>query len=365
MVTDTMLEEVAPGVRSLQHADFARVDVRQAAATRLLHDPRLTQWLATALGVQLVRRNGRLKDDRILCISLAAPGGALHVALPAEAMPVLAVACGNVVQSMLSLLPLIATRLLAPVLQRVGAAADAAVEHVWQPIGITGARLHAVAVHGQLPSPLAMWEWTLAGECRSCAAVLAIDPGCVAALQQLVARLPVRQSAAASSWRVGSLLRIATRRLGAGLLRSLEIGDVVLCLDQLDTDQLHGQLFCGAASGRHLSAEVSISKRKVSLMSELQTHDGKSDSDLDVPGPPLESHVAELEVPVHFEVDNAALSLAQLNALRPGYVIDLSIPVEDAEIRLVACGRVIGRGRLVVIGDCLGVQIEHVAGGAP
>lgn len=363
MVTNTMPAVPTPAVRPLQPSDFVHIDVDLASATRLLHDARMTEWLAAVGGVHLVRYGGRLHDDRILCITLAAPGGVIQIAMPAATMPALTVACANVMQSMLSLLPLMATRMLAPVLQRLGTAADVLADRGWLAISVTGVRLHVVADHGRLPVPLASWEWTWEAEFQSSAAVLAIDPGCVAALQQLIARLPVRESPAASGWRVGSVLRVGSRRLAVDLLRSLAVGDVVLFHDQGDIDRLDARLYCGVASGRHWSAAVSISQRKVSLMSELQMHDGKTDSDLDVPGPPLESHVAELDVPVHFELDNAALSLAQLNALRPGYVIDLSIPVQDAEIRLVACGQVIGRGRLVVIGDCLGVQIEQLTGG--
>ena len=364
MVIDHRAEAIDSGIRPLHIDDLPRIDLAQAAATRLLHDPRLTEWLAATSGVLLVRQTGRVPTDRLLRIELAAPGGAIHIAVPAELMPALAVASGNVVQSVLSLLPLIGSRMLGPLLAHLSAAADAIAECGWQAIGITSVRLHSTPVHGTLPLPLALWEWSLRDQCQSCVAVLAIDPGCVTALQQVIACLPVRQRSAAASWRLGSVLRIATHALRTDLLRSLCIGDVVLCKEDTDVDNFKGYLYCGAASGLHWSVAVQISRQKVSLMSQLQTHDGNNDSDLDVPGPPLASHVAALEVPVHFELDNAAMSLAQLSALQPGYVIDLSIPVQDAEIRLVACGQVIGRGRLVVIGDCLGVQIEHVTGGA-
>jgi type III secretion system YscQ/HrcQ family protein len=353
-----------PMVRPLRSADFHVIDGVQAATARLLHDPRLTEWLGAACGVRLTRLQGAFKEDRSLVFDLSTPGGAVSIAIPAELMPALAVAGGNVVQSVLCLLPLIATRMLSPLLARIAAAAGKKADPGWHMVGITRVRLHGFAVHGPLPAPVSMWEWTLPGQCRSRVAVLAIDPGCVAALQQVISDLPVRRPPVADAWRIGSLLRIASRPVRIGLLQSLCIGDVVLCKDNADIDHLDARLYCGAAAGVHWSAAVRISQQKVSLMSQIQVHEGRTDSDLDIPGPPLASHVAELEVPVHFEVDNAALSLAHLSALKPGYVIELSIPVQDAEIRLVACGQVIGRGRLVVIGDCLGVQIEHVAGGA-
>jgi type III secretion system YscQ/HrcQ family protein len=353
-----------PMVRPLRSADFHAIDGVQAAAARLLNDPRLIDWLGAASGVRLARIPGAFQEDRSLVLDLSAPGGAISIAVPAELLPALTVAACNVVQSVLCLLPLIATRMLSPLLARIAATAGTHGDPGWNMLDITRVRLHVFAVHGPLPASLSLWEWTRPGQCRSRVAVLAIDPGCVTALQQVISSLPVRQPPVADAWRIGSLLRIASRPVRIGLLQSLCIGDVVLCRENADIDHLDARLYCGAASGVHWSAAVVISQRKVSLMSPIQAHEGRTDSDLDIPGPPLASHVAELEVPVHFEVDNAALSLAQLSALKPGYVIELSIPVQDAEIRLVACGQVIGRGRLVVIGDCLGVQIEHVAGGA-
>ena len=97
-------------------------------------------------------------------------------------------------------------------------------------------------------------------------------------------------------------------------------------------------------------------------MSDMQEQDGAADGAASLPL--LSTGVAELEVPVHFEIESAALSIAQLSSLRPGYVIELAIPVEEAQIRVVTCGQLLGRGRLVVIGDCLGVQIESLVAGS-
>ena len=69
----------------------------------------------------------------------------------------------------------------------------------------------------------------------------------------------------------------------------------------------------------------------------------------------------DLEVPVRFEVDTVALSLAQLESMAHGYVIELAAPLASAPLRLVACGRVIGTAELVAVGDRLGARITHLA----
>ncbi|WP_233836500.1 type III secretion system cytoplasmic ring protein SctQ [Paraburkholderia sp. ZP32-5] len=73
--------------------------------------------------------------------------------------------------------------------------------------------------------------------------------------------------------------------------------------------------------------------------------------------------IGELELPLQFEIDTVAMPLAQLAALRPGYVIELRTPVKDARIRLVAHGQTIGHGELVSLGEHLGIRILQMAHG--
>jgi len=72
------------------------------------------------------------------------------------------------------------------------------------------------------------------------------------------------------------------------------------------------------------------------------------------------SSVRDLSVPVAFEIDSARVSLDELAAFDTGSVIELDAPVRDAPVRLICYGQVVGSGRLVVVGDCLGVRIERI-----
>lgn len=348
--------------RALVAGDLLAIGSDEAAALRLLNDPRLLEWLGTMQGVSLVGLRSGMRNVSSLVIVFSCPGGNLTIALPTEMMPALTMAAGAGGHTVLSIVPMIAARLLAPMLEKIGRAAKAVGDKRWHAIGVASVRVAAAGLD-RLQAPLALWEITRESEFQTQLAVLAIDPGCVVALQDLVDRQSVRRAPASRHWRVPTLIRLGTRRWQVALLDSLEAGDVMLCKENLAAATVDAQLFCGASAGRHWTADVQINQRKVIVMNKIQTHQG-SDFDSDSLEPPLSSEIATLEVPVHFEVDNAALSLAELSALQPGYVIELSIPIEEAEIRLVSCGQIIARGRMVVIAGCLGVQIERLGTGS-
>ena len=71
--------------------------------------------------------------------------------------------------------------------------------------------------------------------------------------------------------------------------------------------------------------------------------------------------VTAMDLPVHIELLTVNLSVAQLSALQPGYVLDLPLPLVDAPVRLVAYGQTLALGKLVAIGENLGVQIHRMA----
>jgi type III secretion protein Q len=347
-------------VRQLSVADLPAVGPAHAAALRLIHDPRLGEWLATSFDIALRNVGSVELTGSILAIDFACPGGTIKLGVQADVLPALAIAPGSGMQTLPSIMPLLASRLLAPLLKKLGSAASIQNNSRWDAVGVASVWRRDTSAWRTPRSTLAVWEVTVAHRLQTRIALLSMDPGCVDAIQELIGVGVIRQPRAASAWRVASRLRLSTRSWRIGLLQSLETGDVVLFNEDGAADVMEAKLLCGALVGRHWSGRVQINQRKVTLMSQMEPQEGSAEYDVDTSGPVLSPGVAELEVPVHFEVDNAALSLAQLSALRPGYVIELMIPVDQAEIRLVACGQVIGRGKLVVIGDCLGVQIEQL-----
>jgi type III secretion protein Q len=68
----------------------------------------------------------------------------------------------------------------------------------------------------------------------------------------------------------------------------------------------------------------------------------------------------ELQLPISFELDTARISLAALAGMRPGYAVELDVPLREATVRLVCHGQTLGQGQLVAIGGQLGVRITRM-----
>ena len=73
-----------------------------------------------------------------------------------------------------------------------------------------------------------------------------------------------------------------------------------------------------------------------------------------------DASIAELQLPVAFEVDTARITLNELASIQPGYVIELDRPLASAAVRLVCHGQTIGHGQLVAVGDQLGIRIVRM-----
>ncbi len=67
----------------------------------------------------------------------------------------------------------------------------------------------------------------------------------------------------------------------------------------------------------------------------------------------------ELPVRLVFELGRLEIALAELEAIGPGHVFDLARD-EEQPVDIVAHGRRIGRGRIVAVGDSLGVQVVWI-----
>jgi type III secretion system YscQ/HrcQ family protein len=350
-------------IRAVGADDLVHVDADAANALRLIRDPRLGRWLGEMFGCSIVDVHAGswpASAGSMLTFSLRCPGGAIALGLPTAGLPVLALAAQADAQGAPQLAPLVGARLLASFLATFGQAASASGDRRWQAIGMFAVSV-LPADAAQKLVPLGAWDISAADQLQARVLLLSVDPECVVAMQDMLAVRAVPTCAGSASWRVASTLRLATRRWSAALLRSVEVGDVLLCLDVATTDALDAQLTCGTQAGLHWVGQVVINHTKVKLMGQMQVHEGRTDGGDETTL--LTASVGELEVPVHFEIDSAALSLAHLSALRPGYVIELSIPVEQAQVRVIACGQIIGKGKLVAIGDALGVQIETLAAG--
>ncbi|QBG89993.1 type III secretion system cytoplasmic ring protein SctQ [Xanthomonas oryzae] len=163
---------------------------------------------------------------------------------------------------------------------------------------------------------------------------------------------PAQLPAWLAALRVNTRLRIGGRTASAALLQSLRPGDVLLhCTAAAAVTS--GDVLWGIAGGAVLRAPVRLNMQQMILeASPTMQHDT-----FEPEVAPSTSNVAELELPVQLEVDQLALSLSTLSGLQPGQILELSVPVDQADIRLVVYGQTIGTGRLLAVGEHLGVQI--------
>lgn len=71
--------------------------------------------------------------------------------------------------------------------------------------------------------------------------------------------------------------------------------------------------------------------------------------------------INELQLPISFELDTARVSLSELAAMRPGYLLELDLPLNEIAVRLVCQGQTVGQGQLIAIGDRVGVRITRMS----
>ena len=72
----------------------------------------------------------------------------------------------------------------------------------------------------------------------------------------------------------------------------------------------------------------------------------------------------DIELVTTFELEERRLSLAELRALRPGTVMELAQPLNQAVIRILANGMPVGEGHLIAVGNRLGVRVSRFIGQA-
>lgn len=70
----------------------------------------------------------------------------------------------------------------------------------------------------------------------------------------------------------------------------------------------------------------------------------------------------DIELVTTFELEERRLSLAELRALRPGTVMELAQPLNQAVIRILANGMPVGEGHLIAVGNRLGVRVSRFIG---
>jgi type III secretion protein Q len=209
------------------------------------------------------------------------------------------------------------------------------------------------------------------GDARFDAAIEHIDGGWLDALEALVMRQCTPFATHISEIAVPGRLQIGEKTMSLTTLDSLRAGDIVLrALPDAVAALLKGeaaaarmQLVWGRYGTRQLRAQADVSHHLLTLTEDpTMSHDTQFSAPLtDSIDTPVE--ISQLDLPLKLEIDTVSMPVAQLSALRAGYVLELPTAVPDARIRLVTYGQTIGFGELVSVGDHLGVRLVQVSHG--
>lgn len=198
-----------------------------------------------------------------------------------------------------------------------------------------------------------------------------LDDACVEALAACIARQRIPFAQHASQIHVPGRLIVGARSYRIDVLRTVRPGDILL---RAVDPSLAGSLamppraadfraLWGTPGAAQLAAGARLEGRTLTLTEtptmshETQDHDtspASGDEPIDI---------GELNLPVKFELDTVQMPVVQLSALRPGYVVELPVPIIDARIRLTSYGQTIGTGELVTVGDQLGVRVLQMMHG--
>jgi len=200
--------------------------------------------------------------------------------------------------------------------------------------------------------------------------------------QQTQDSLPVERYARFGKVRATGRLLLAARTCRLSLLSSVQLGDVLLGWNVPQPyhpgDALEGvQISWGTTRGTCLVATATIEGHQIIITHGPIMSNEEIDHQFTEQEPESESHqdqdqeeqdnaqdlaeLEDIELPVQLELNTLDLSLSTLATLQPGYLLELPIPIDDAQVRLVVHGRTIGSGRLVVIGGHLGLQISRIS----
>lgn len=328
-----------------------RIDPAAAAASRLCHDRRLrAAWWDALDGLEFVPL-AAAPVDPVHRLSLVTAQGPVEACFCAPDLASLAMASSMGSEVPAPLQALAAEAVMQPLIEALGA------------FGLHDVRVAGLVAmqdrHDEVPSggwvrmlrhgrPLGSFVCTRAPTELLTGFQQRLEPG------RFVSRL-------ARSMALPGHVLLSRRPVRLALLDTIVPGDVLLLASGSDNRVACNVTF-GARGGRRWCADATVEDTFLTIQGAGRMIDeDEADAGAALAEGELSSPPRDLEVPVRFEVETAAVPLSQLESMAPGYVIELSAPLAGAPVRLVACGRVLGHAELVAVGDRLGARITHLA----
>jgi type III secretion protein Q len=346
-------------VTGLAAAGLLRVDPAKARWSRLLHDSRLRAALQQQLPQFALSTADDPPDGVVLAIELAGADETSEIEIAQADHPGLAMAIAPGTSE--ALRDLAAQALFEPVakaLETLGLGR-------WCPSG-TSVRTSAPRQEGDPASP-----WLSLHHHQSLLATLRITrtaPGWAEAAQAHL-RSQVAAAPRRAAWALSARVTLHTQTYSAELLASLAVGDVLVLPCPAEPAEPGGQraawpvvLRWGACAGRRLRVAARWVGAKVVIEGAHSVVNDEVEQAAAADEPVQVNSVGNIDVPVRFELETVPVALSEIEALAPGYVIELTSPLEQATVRLVVCGQVIGLAELVAVGTQLGARITRVGG---
>jgi type III secretion protein Q len=339
--------QIEPLVRAL------RPVLAQAGVwSRLLHDKRLSLLLAQHALSVVVSPVAEAPDTERYMVELSDGNATLHVEIGHCEHPALAMVTGAPASE--GMQRLAGQALFAEplrLLHQLGLGQ-------WTPVGLVRSEKHPAAERSAPMSP-----WVALHREGRCLCLLRVGGEAVTlrhALTELMHAQRVRDERIAN-WVIPVRMVLHQHAYAVALLSTLVIGDVLL-MQPIPSGKtgLPVLVQWGAATGRCF--EVKASLRGSQMQVEASPTMSVDENLQDDPGSDtaISEALGELSLPVRFEIETVSMTLSDLSAIGPGYVIELTSPVATATIRLVACGQVVGHAELVAVGGQLGARITHM-----
>jgi type III secretion protein Q len=191
------------------------------------------------------------------------------------------------------------------------------------------------------------------------AAVIPQDAAALAGLARLCAGWPWQRAAGRAPWPLRCRLLLGSTRLAVWELGQLEVADVLFIEHPPPgRARVRAALFFG--HGETSAFLAHMQDREISILDDKPSHQVMLDgADDEASGEA--SLLDRVELTVRFWIGGRRFAWREIQALQAGSVLTLDHDVADAEVLLVVDGQRIGRGRLVAVGDKLGVRIASIA----
>jgi type III secretion protein Q len=193
-----------------------------------------------------------------------------------------------------------------------------------------------------------------------------LSAAALSVLEDLIKIFPRRPARDCSSLPLSLSLCAGRESFPSALLREAEPGDVLRfscpAKPALTLEVAGRALWTASLADGKITIEGILNKNpEEAAMSAKPENVGTSAAGPNAPGLSQEA-IDALEITLTLELDERRVTIGELAALGPGQILDTTASL-DAPVTIKAGGKAVGKGRLVEVGDSLGVLISFLEPG--